>query len=67
MTNQLKGLDNYITNSKYSEWWEDLTCDKCGREWAALIFIEFGRSYFKDDEKMYCPECGTMESVKVAA
>ena len=61
----MQGLDDYITNSKYSEWWADLACSRCGTEWSALIFTEYGRSYFKDQDKMYCPECGTIENTQV--
>ena len=61
----MRGLDEYITNSKCSEWWEELICSKCGSVWEAIIFSEYGRSYFKDEDKTCCPECGTVEGTEV--
>ena len=59
------GLDNYITDSRYCEWREELRCNKCDSEWEATICIEYGRSFFKDEDKMYCPECGMLEGTEV--
>ena len=56
--NGLHGLDDYITNSHYSEWIEELVCSECGGKWDARMFREYGRSYFRDEEQAICPDCG---------
>ena len=61
----MKGLDEYITNSKYREWREELTCSKCDSRWEVIIVSEYGRSFFKDEDKACCPQCGTVEGTKV--
>ncbi len=63
----MSGLDDYILNSKYSQWHEELFCSKCKERWDAIIFSEYGRSYFMDEEKMSCPACGKLEQVEVVS
>lgn len=54
----LRGLDAYITNSRFSRRTTDEECEKCGYRWEARVEGEYGRSYFVDDDG-FCPECAT--------
>ena len=53
------GLDNYITGGRYEEWEEAFHCQECDTEWTARLCREYRLVSYIDDDKSYCPKCGT--------